>query len=194
MKIGVDIDGVILNFERTLNTFAEFYNFDTLKNGGAKNRNEHHLKKRFEWTDEQKQAFIDKYFLELSKTCPMMPGAVHFINMLKNDGHELVIITARGKTVPEMKQVAEQRFKENGLVFDKYYWCQDGKLQTAVSEKLDFMIDDYLPYLTEISNAGIKCLYFKDVNMQNAKETENLIEVTNWGEVYRIVTENSQNK
>ena len=63
MKIGIDIDGVILNFERALKTYGELYNFLELGKGGVKNRKEHYLKKRYNWTDEERQVFIDKYFI-----------------------------------------------------------------------------------------------------------------------------------
>ena len=123
-----------------------------------------------------------------------MPGAVDVINMLQADGHELMIISARGGMVEEMKDVALKRFQEVGLEFDKYYWKQHDKLEVAKNENLDFMIDDYGVTCEKLANAGIKTLYFKDVNMKTYEENENLIEVTNWGEIYRIIKTANDNK
>ena len=47
MKIGVDFDGVIFNFERELLTYAELFDLLELKKNGAVDNSEHFLKKRY---------------------------------------------------------------------------------------------------------------------------------------------------
>ena len=44
MKIGIDIDGVILDYERVLKTYGDLYDFIELKKYGIVNRNEQYLK------------------------------------------------------------------------------------------------------------------------------------------------------
>lgn len=51
MKIGIDIDGVILDYQRVLNTYGDLYDFIELKKAGIVNRNELHLRKKYDWTD-----------------------------------------------------------------------------------------------------------------------------------------------
>ena len=192
MRIGVDIDGVILNFERELKTYAELYNYLELKKGGVKNKNEQYLRHRYEWTDEERMPFVNNYFLKLSEQTAFMPGAIDVLKMLKNDGHELVIISARGGLIPEMKDVALKRLSTVGLKFDDYFWNQEDKLQTAKDAKIDCMIDDFSDTCKRFSENGITALYFRDVNMKKLEESETLFEVNNWGEIYRIITELSE--
>ena len=52
MKIGIDIDGVILDYERMLKTYGDLYDFIELKKNGIINRNEHYLRNRYNWTEE----------------------------------------------------------------------------------------------------------------------------------------------
>ena len=187
MRIGVDIDGVILNFERDLKARAELFNFIELKRCDETKRDEHFIQLRHNWTDEEKALFVEKYFVSLSKNTPFMPGAVEVLKMLKNEGHKLIIISARGGIVKEMKTVALERFDEVGLVFDDYFWGQSDKLQTIKNEKIDVMIDDNVEHCKTVSDAKIKTIYFRDVDGAKLQESEFLFDATNWGEIYKII-------
>lgn len=187
MKIGIDIDGVILDYERVLKTYGDLYDFIELKKDGIINRNEHYLRNRYDWTDEERINFVNKYFLKLSKQTSLMPGAKDVINMLQKEGNELIVISARGGMVEEMKDVAMEKFKEEEISFNKCYWKQDDKLEVAQKEKIDFMIDDSYDVCKKLSENGIKTIYFRDKEMKKLKQNEYLKEVSNWGEIYRII-------
>ena len=187
MKIGIDIDGVIFNFEREILTYAELFNFLELKRDGEVNRQEHYLKDRFGWSDKERSVFFNKYALKLTEQTAFMAGAVDIINMLKADGHKLIIVSARGELIPEMKDVALKKLESAGLVFDKYYFKQTDKLKVAIDEKLDFMIDDVYQNCKRLSENGVKTIYFKDVDAKDLKQSETLTKVSNWGEIYRII-------
>ena len=187
MKIGRDIDGVILDYERILKTYGDLYDFIELKKDGIVNRNEHYLRNRYNWTEEERMEFVNKYFLELSKITPLMPGAKTIISMLKKEGNELIIISARGGMIEEMKDVALEKFEEENLSFDKYYWKQDNKLEVAKRENIDVMIDDSYDVCKKLSANGIRTIYFRDKEMKLLEQNEYLKEVSNWGEIYRYI-------
>ena len=187
MKIGIDIDGVILDFERMLKTYADLYDFTELKKDGIVKRDEHYLINRYNWTEEEKDEFARKYFLNLTKQTPLIPGAKDVIKMLQKEGNELIIISARGGMITEMKDVAMERFEEEELSFDKYYWRQSDKLEVVQNEKIDVMIDDSYDVCKKLSSNGIKTIYFRDKDMKKLEQNENLKEVSNWGEIYRYI-------
>lgn len=187
MKIGIDIDGVILDYERVLKTYGDLYDFIELKKDGIINRNEHYLRTRYDWTDEERMNFVNKYFLKLSKQTPLIPGAKYVIDMLQKEGNELIIISARGGMIEEMKDVAIEKFNEEGISFNKYHWKQDDKLEVAKKEKIDVMIDDSYDVCKQLSSNGIKTIYFRDKEMKVLEQNENLKEVSNWGEIYRYI-------
>lgn len=193
MKIGIDIDGVILDYERMLRTYGDLYDFIELKKDGIVNRNEHYLIDRYNWTLEEKMDFANKYFLKLSKKTSLLPGAKDVIKMLQKEGHKLIVITARGGMIPEMKDVAQEIFTKENLIFDKYYWNQDDKLETAKNEQIDYMIDDCYKVCKKLSENSIKTIYFRDKDMRNLEQNEYLKEVSNWGEIYRIIKNESEN-
>lgn len=187
MKIGIDIDGVILDYERVLRTYGDLYDFIELKKDGIINRNEHYLRNRYDWTEEERMNFVNKYFLKLSKQTPLIPGAKDVIDMLQKEGNELIIISARGGMIEEMKDVAMEKFNQEGISFNKYYWKQDDKLETSKKEKIDVMIDDSYDVCKKLSSNGIKTIYFRDKEMKALEQNENLKEVSNWGEIYRYI-------
>ena len=189
MKIGIDIDGVILDYERVLKTYGDLYDFIELKKNGIIHRNEHYLRNRYDWTEEERMNFVNKYFIKLSKKTPLIPGAKDVINMLQKEGNELIIITARGGMIEEMKDVAIDKFNEEGLSFDKYYWKQDDKLEVAQQENIDFMIDDSYDVCKKLSENRIKTIYFRDKEMKKLEQNEYVKEVSNWGEIYRYIKE-----
>lgn len=187
MKIGIDIDGVILDYERVLKTYGDLYDFIELKKNGIINRNEHYLRDRYDWTDEERMNFVNKYFLKLSKQTPLIPGAKDVIEMLQKEGNELIIISARGGMIEEMKDVALEKFNQEGISFNKYHWKQHDKLELAKQEKVDVMIDDSYEVCKKLSSNGIKTIYFRDKEMKVLEQNENLKEVSNWGEIYRYI-------
>ncbi len=187
MKIGIDIDGVILDYQRVLNTYGDLYDFIELKKDGIINRHELYLRNRYNWTEEERMNFVNKYFLKLSRQTNLIPGAKHVIHMLQNEGHELIVISARGVMIEEMKNVAIEIFDKENIKFNKYYWKQNDKLDVAQKEKIDYMIDDSYDVCKRLSENGIKSIYFRDKEMKKLDTSEYLIEVNNWGEIYRIL-------
>lgn len=187
MKIGIDIDGVIFNSENEIRVKAELYDLLELKGKGIAHPNEFLDCDRYDWTQEQLNAFREKYFVDASNDSYLMPGTKQVLEMLREDGHELIIITARGLSIKNMREAAEEKLKEYNLEFDKYYWRVENKTEVCKNENIDIMIDDKPSTCKGISQNKIKTLYFRDVNREKLEENEHLKEVNNWGEIYRYI-------
>ena len=106
MKIGIDLDGVVIDSETTFRTYEEIFDIDVLKGNHLINKEEPKFQARYNWTNEQEKEFIEKYFLIVSKESNLMSGFIGIYNLLKEQGHEFVVITARGGFVKEMKDDA----------------------------------------------------------------------------------------
>lgn len=189
MKIGIDLDGVVIDSEATFRTYEEIFDIDTVKGNNLINREEPKFQARYNWTEEQKQEFIEKYFLTVSKESNLMSGFIGVYNLLKKQGHEFVVITARGGFVKEMKDDAIRLLEENDIIFDKYYWKIDDKLEVCKNENIDIMIDDDWRIIKKLADNNIKTLYFRDTNLVKLEENKYIKEVNNWGDIYRIIKE-----
>lgn len=194
MKIGIDIDGVILDTEKQFRNSAELYDITVLKRNSLINKKSLHIQQRFDWTEEEKADFVNQNFLELSKKATVIPGAKEVIELLKKDGHELIVISARGgdnPVIPGMIEVAEEIMNKAGIKFDKYYWRIKDKIQICQKENIDVMIEDSIYNCNQLAEANIKTVYLRDSGMEESNH-ENIKEVNLWAEIYRYIKEISK--
>lgn len=189
MKIGIDLDGVVIDSETAFRTYEEIFDIDTLKGNNLINKEEPKFQARYNWTEDQEKEFIEKYFLKVSRESNLMSGFIGVYNLLKSQGHEFVVITARGGFVREMKDDAIRLLEENNIKFDKYYWKVDDKLEICKNEKVDIMIDDDWKIIKKLADNQVKTLYFRDTNLIKLQESEYIKEVNNWGDIYRYIRE-----
>ena len=187
MKIGIDLDGVVIDSETTFRTYEEIFDIDILNGNNLINREEPKFQARYNWTKEQEKEFIEKYFLKISRESNLMSGFVAIYDLLKQQRNEFVVITARGGFLEEMKDDAIRLLDENNIKFDKYYWKVEDKLQVCQNENIDIMIDDDWRIIKKLSDNKIKTLYFRDTNLMKLKENNYIKEVNNWGEIYRHI-------
>lgn len=94
-----------------------------------------------------------------------MSEFISIYNLLKNQGYQFVVITARGSLVKEMKDDAIRLLEENNIKFDKYYWGVYDKLQICKKEKVDILIDDDWNIINKLADNQIRTLYFRDTNL-----------------------------
>ena len=187
MKIGIDLDGVVIDSETTFRTYEEIFDIDILNGNNLINREEPKFQARYNWTKEQEKEFIEKYFLKISKESNLMSGFMATYELLKQQGHEFVVITARGGFIKEMKDDAIRLLNENNITFDTYYWHIDDKLEICQKENVDIMIDDDWKIIKKLTENKIKTLYFRDTNLMKLEENEYIKEVNNWGDIYRYI-------
>ena len=190
MKIGIDLDGVVIDSETTFRTYEEIFDIDILKGNNLINKKEPKFQARYNWSSNQEKEFIEKYFLKVSRESGLMSGFIAIYELLKKQGHEFVVITARGGYVKEMKDDAIILLEENNIKFDKYYWNVEDKLEICKKEKVDIMIDDDWNIIKKIAENKIRTLYFRDTNLMILEENQYIKEVNNWGEIYRYIKEN----
>lgn len=191
MKIGIDVDGVILDSEKEFRIRAELYDVINLKRNSIIDNNELKIQGRYNWNQYELENYINREFLKASEECNFMPGAIKVINLLKNEGHEFILISARGrKEDPEgMLEIGKTRLEEEGISFNKTYWAAEDKLSICKNEKVDIMIDDFYKTCKQISDNKIKTLYFREYPNYELEENDYLKEVHNWGEIYRYIKE-----
>ena len=189
MKIGIDLDGVVIDSETTFRTYEEIFAIEDLNHRKIINLEEPKYQDRYMWSKEKQKKFNEKYLLKASHESNLMSGFLPVYKKLKDLGFEMIVITARGVFIEEMKDDAIRLLNENNIVFDKYFWNIHDKLEICKKEKIDIMIDDDYKIIQQLSNAKIKTLYFRDTNLKKLDETDYVHEVNNWGDIYRYFSE-----
>ncbi len=188
MLIGLDIDGIILDFERTMRTYAELYDLLILGRDGVKYPNEFDYLKRYDWTEEEKQKFVDLYLVYATlNSTPLIPLAKEMLQLFETEGYEFVFITARGLLKEETKEAVIQVFKKNGLPINNIYWDVKDKVSKCIELGINFMIEDNPMTCKLLQSNKIKTLYFRDKDNEMIPENEYLKEVSNVGEICRYI-------
>ena len=198
MRIGLDLDGVVIDSERVFRTYNEIFeienNMDKLVD-----KSEAKFQRRFDWTLEEQLEYTNKYFIKSVENSNLMAGFKIVYDLLKKEDVELIVITSRGiaprgNFIQEMEDNAKKLLAKNNIVFDKYYWKQKDKLEACQKENIDLMIDDDHRIVSKLAENGIKCLYFREAGIKKVENNKNVTEVHNWGEIYRIIYNKLHNK
>ena len=190
MKIAIDLDGVIFDTENFFRANAQIYD---LKHGGKGEirREELWAQCRYDWTQAEYDEFFDICLENVLKYAPIMPLASEIIRSLAKK-HELYIITNRGDMTYRELEITHDRLKQDNIdVFKKIYSHDEySKLQRCQQEGIDLMIDDLYNNIVDISSAGIKCLYYRDL-VTKTIDSPLVYEVRNWGDIARYLVENN---
>lgn len=193
MKIGIDLDGVVFDSEKELRVYSELYDMCNLHRNSKRNNKELMFQERFNWKQEEIEGFLDKYHKQINIEANFMPGVKRILKMLKDDGYQLILITARGGINKDMIKITEERLKQNSMdIFDKYYWATENKAEVCIKENVDIMIDDFYRNCKRIAEFKIKTIYLKDAPSYELEENEYIKTLYNWGEIYRYIKENCE--
>lgn len=135
--------------------------------------------------------FYEKYLAEMMSKYTLKNNVVEVINRLREKGHKIVIITARGRTIKEgLIEVTKAYFEKNNIIVDNIVFRCGDKSEACIENNVDLMIDDSIKVLNILKNNGIETLLFKSIVNKNL-ETD-LVVVDNWLDletyIYNITT------
>ena len=188
MKIGLDIDGIILDFERTMRAYAELYDLLILRKSGVKNPNQFDYLKRYDWTDEEKKNFVNNYLVYATiNSTPLIPLVKEMLELFRLEGYEFLFITARGLLKKETKEAVIQVFNRNNIPTDNIYWGVKDKVTKCKELGVDIMLEDNPSTCKLLIENKIRTLYFRDKDNEIIENNEFLTEVSNVGEICRQI-------
>ncbi len=186
VKIGIDIDNVISNFNDTL--LNEYLIHDkTLRNNGIINKNAKYIRNgMFDWNEEEEKSFYKNNIERIVKNLGIIEGAKEYIDKLHNDGHVIYIITGRDngeytdpynmtKNWLDMKHI----YYDNLILTDSY--DKHVKSKKCIEHHIDVMIDDSKRMCKDIKDNGIRALLMDTPYNRDTNEFER---VNSWKEIY----------
>lgn len=184
MKIGIDIDDTMADtFEYLMPYIAEFFNVD-IKHLKDNNISYNNLPKEMK---ERELEFAKKYYDKIIPNTPFKPKVAEYIDKIKELGHEIVVITARDKTLytDEYKTTIEE-LKNNNIQYDKLI-CDFDKAKVCKIEKIELFIDDSINNCKKVKELGIETILFS--SKSNINNKTNLNRVYNWKDIYEKIKE-----
>ncbi len=119
MKIGIDIDNVISDFNKKL--LEEYKIHDKkLKNPGIINKNADYIRKgMFDWSGDEEQNFYKNNIERIAKKLGVIDGAKKYIDKLHKDNHYIYIITGRDNgEYKEPYDMTKKWLAKNNIYYD----------------------------------------------------------------------------
>ena len=181
-KIALDLDGVVFDSENLFRVYSEIYDVDVNKKDTIVDNAQRTFQKRYDWTEEESKMFYNTYADEIIKASYIMTGAEIVLNKLK-DKYEFIVVTSRSDYETD---IAREKLKSIGFDNIKMFSNEHHKIDKLLEEKVDFMIDDDPIICSNAADKGICALYLKN-NASNKVERERVINVNNWGEIYKYL-------
>ena len=187
MNIGIDIDDTITNsWEYLKPIYEKEFNIkideNTLPYYKAVN-------KKINLTFDEFAKRLNKYD-HLKKDIPLKGDVVEIIKKLKQDGHTIIFITARGKTYKNPYQLTKEYLEKFGVPYDKIVLDAWDKSISCEKENIDLFIDDSPKHCEEVSELGTDVLMMEaDYNKDNNlfKKVKNWHQVYDYIEVYKYI-------
>ena len=194
LKIGVDYDGVVLDSE---SWFAYEFEKFMFENGieimTRKNRS---VQKNYDFSNIPTDSKIHELMTSenfakevdrIGTISAFMPGVFEMLRTLRDRGHELVLITARGALCMDIEvNATKKQLAEVGFKFDHEFYGASNKAKICIEQGIDIMIDDDNKNCLQLGQAGIKTLYFRDRNVEKL-DHPNITEVDNWCHIYKEI-------
>ena len=183
MNIGVDIDGVLTNFERMIIDYGTKICVD--ENWPIEmNLSEYDEEKAFNWNQEQAEKFWNTYLVKYVIQCEPREFAPEIIKRLQQEGNKIYLITARSDY--GMPKLTKKWLKKHHIKYEKLIFAQDKeKLQQCIDNNIDVMIEDSpnnIQYMSEkMKVIKFDCQYNKNVN------NDNIITAYSWYHIYQIL-------
>ena len=184
MKIGIDIDDTMADtFDYLMPYIAEFFDVD-IKYLKDRNISYSNLPKEMK---ERELEFAKKYYDKVIPNTPFKTKVAEYIDKIKDLGHEIIIITARDKTLytNEYKTTIEE-LKNNNIHYDKLI-CDFDKAKVCKIEQIDLFIDDCIANCNKVNELGIETILFSSKG--NLTDKTDLYRVDNWKDIYEKVKE-----
>ena len=146
MNIGIDIDGVIADIEPYIFEYGAKLLYDKGRTLDDIKRKEYETYEIFKWDRDTEHEFWDNYMLEYYKNAPARAFASEVIRKLKEQGHNIYIITARGISEKDLysylKGMTKEWLKRENIYYDEIFFEKDKK-KIIQEYNIDVMIEDY---------------------------------------------------
>ena len=193
MKIGIDIDNVISNFnEELLKAYIE--HDKELRNTGIINKNAEYIRNgMFDWTDEEEKTFYKENIERIAINLKAIEGASKYIKKLKQDGHTIYIISGRDNgEYTDPYNMTKNWLEKYDIVYDKLFlvdaYNYHSKTEICLENNVDIMIDDSKRMCTDIKKHGIKAFI---MDTPYNKDTNEFKRVCSWKEIYKVIKKQS---
>ena len=184
MRIGVDIDNVLSNFNDIL--LNKYIEHDKSINGKGIVHQDLYIRDMFNWNKEYEEKFYKENIEYFASLFEPIEECSKYVKLLKEEGNTIYIISGRdnGEYSNPYKMTIDW-LKKYDIVYDKLFlvdaYNSHSKTEICLEYNIDVMIDDSKRMCKDIKNNGIRALLMDTPYNRDTNEFER---VNSWKEIY----------
>ena len=182
MNIGIDIDGVLVDEDQYIIDCTSKYCFENNIEGFT---NPYACEfEKFDWSKERVEDYRNQYFNEYVEDYPARMYASEIIKKLKEEGNNIIIITARHKSYydAEMQEKIKKWLEKNNIYYDELIFAKVPKLDEVKKYKIDLMIEDSVNTIVQLKD--IVKVFCYDARYNRDLKCDNVTRVFSWYDIY----------
>ena len=195
MRLGIDIDNVISNFNDSL--LSEYLLYDKkLRNTGIINKNADYIRNgMFDWHKDEEMNFYRNNIERIAKNLSVIDGAKEYIDKLHKAGHFIFIITGRDNgEYTDPYNMTREWLDKNNIYYDNLIltnaYDKHAKTEKCLEHGIDIMIDDSIQTCNDCIENGIITVLMDTPYNKSA----NIKRIKNWKEFYEYVSNHENSK
>ena len=185
MRIGVDIDNVLSNFNDIL--LNKYIEHDKSINGKGIVNQDVYIRDMFNWNKEYEEKFYKENIDYFASLFEPIEGCSKYVKLLKEEGNIIYIISGRdnGEYSNPYKMTIDW-LKKYDIVYDKLFlvdaYNSHSKTEICLEYNIDVMIEDKVDNINKISSR-IPVICFHAGYNKNCIG-DNIIRCYSWYDIY----------
>ncbi len=187
MNIGIDIDDTLSILTNHKLNIVESYIKKHQLPYQIIDKNCYLIEHMVNWDKHSFKQFWNECRDEIFNQAPIREFAKETIAKLKQDGHNITIITARStKSFADPLGMSVAWLNENGIEYDELLVSQEDKSVACTGKNIHIFVEDHPDYVNQVAATKTKILLMHNPHNETY-ENANVTRVHNWQEVYQII-------
>ena len=190
MRIGVDIDNVLSNFNEVL--LNDYIRHDKEVRNKGIIKNNVYIREMFDWTKDEEQQYYNDNIERLAEFFEPIKDCAKYIKKLREEGNAVYIISGRDNgEYSDPYNMTIKWLNKYGIEYDKLIltnaYHHQQKASACMENKIDLMIDDSRTVCEECIKNNINSVLFNtDYNQDELRFKR----VNDWEEIYNYIAKN----
>ena len=150
----------------------------------------------FDWTEGEENSFYDANIENFARKLKPIEDSSYYIKRLKEDGHEIYIITGRNNgEYKDPYELTKEWLNKYDIIYDKLIFTnaydKHAKSEVCLENNIDLMIEDSTRISLDLINNGIKVY---TMNTRYNQKEQTLDRVSKWKEIYERISKLNKKK
>ncbi len=161
MKIGIDLDGTLTDFNSYIISCGKKYGKKHFNNSKLINKNAYEISDIFNWNENEVKEFKEYIRTELRMKIKPRKNASRFLKFLHKNNFQIYIVTSRKESdLENCINNTKLWLSNNHLYYDKLLIGNSDKLSECKKNNIDIFIDDKIKHCQRCINNNIETYIF----------------------------------